>query len=315
VQIEGLVLLRIIKHCQTHYPQKQAVAGQLLGVLHKSVLEVTNCFPSLLNATKSVNAEYLRRMTEFMVTVREDSNAVGWYRSAIDGLIFTPETIEGQFNLQKQNPAAVLIMYDPSATTRGRLVLRSFRLSDKFMTFYESKEYSASKIQNMDMSSKEIFQELPLKVHNSHLVHGFLFELRESKAISCEFERLHHSHANSLVNNLRSLATCIDEYGNESQKFKQYWTKLYKKKKLREAQLLKQLERQKELRSQGRRDIGLQGIDEELMSEPEPPRLDSIALSTQMHHHTSEVEQSVLQGLSKLWLTQGLHQDEQMSGS
>jgi len=48
VQIEGLVLLRIIKHCQTHYSQQQqAVGGRLLGLQHKTILEVTNCFASI----------------------------------------------------------------------------------------------------------------------------------------------------------------------------------------------------------------------------------------------------------------------------
>jgi hypothetical protein len=28
-----------------------------------------------------------------------------------------------------------------------------------------------------------IFEEIPIKVHNSHLVHGFLYELREQKAM------------------------------------------------------------------------------------------------------------------------------------
>jgi len=31
----------------------------------------------------------------------------------------------------------------------------------------------------------EILEEVPIKVHNSHLVHGFLYEVREAKTMRC----------------------------------------------------------------------------------------------------------------------------------
>jgi hypothetical protein len=43
VQIDGLVALKIIKHCKECMPA--LVTGQLLGLDIGSILEVTNCFP------------------------------------------------------------------------------------------------------------------------------------------------------------------------------------------------------------------------------------------------------------------------------
>ncbi|KAI8887804.1 hypothetical protein K501DRAFT_268419 [Backusella circina FSU 941] len=43
VQLDGLVVLKIIKHCRESYPSD--VTGQLLGLDDKGSLEVTNCFP------------------------------------------------------------------------------------------------------------------------------------------------------------------------------------------------------------------------------------------------------------------------------
>jgi translation initiation factor 3 subunit H len=43
VQMEGLAVLKIIKHCEEFAPA--LVTGQLLGLDVGSVLEVTNCFP------------------------------------------------------------------------------------------------------------------------------------------------------------------------------------------------------------------------------------------------------------------------------
>ena len=43
VQLDGLVVLKIIKHCQEMLPD--LVTGQLLGLDISSTVEVTNCFP------------------------------------------------------------------------------------------------------------------------------------------------------------------------------------------------------------------------------------------------------------------------------
>ncbi|RUS23688.1 hypothetical protein BC938DRAFT_474765 [Jimgerdemannia flammicorona] len=43
VQLDGLVVLKIIKHCREAYPTD--VTGQLLGLDVHGVLDVTNCFP------------------------------------------------------------------------------------------------------------------------------------------------------------------------------------------------------------------------------------------------------------------------------
>lgn len=43
LQLDGLVLLKIIKHCKENVPE--VVTGQLLGLNVEDRLEVTNCFP------------------------------------------------------------------------------------------------------------------------------------------------------------------------------------------------------------------------------------------------------------------------------
>jgi translation initiation factor 3 subunit H len=43
VQLDGLVVLKIIKHCQEMLPD--LVTGQLLGLDISKTVEVTNCFP------------------------------------------------------------------------------------------------------------------------------------------------------------------------------------------------------------------------------------------------------------------------------
>ena len=55
VQIEGLVLLKIIKHSGEFVAKKQAVSGKLLGLpTNQHTVEVTNCFPEPSSFFKTV---------------------------------------------------------------------------------------------------------------------------------------------------------------------------------------------------------------------------------------------------------------------
>jgi hypothetical protein len=75
--------------------------------------------------------------------------------------------------------------------------------------------YIVYRLSKYDFSSSDIMQEVPIKVHNSHLVHGFLYELREEKSMACEFDRLHVEPAPYLEKTIGILSGCIDEYAGE----------------------------------------------------------------------------------------------------
>jgi translation initiation factor 3 subunit H len=89
VQLDGLVLLKIIKHCRENLPY--AVSGQLLGLDVHEKLEVTGCFPmpSASSTTKgedssrtaeSEEEKYQVAMMKLLREVNADCNSVGWYQ-------------------------------------------------------------------------------------------------------------------------------------------------------------------------------------------------------------------------------------------
>jgi translation initiation factor 3 subunit H len=43
VVVEGVAILKIVKHCKEALPQ--LASGKLLGLEHDGLVEVTNCFP------------------------------------------------------------------------------------------------------------------------------------------------------------------------------------------------------------------------------------------------------------------------------
>ena len=195
VQIEGLVLLKIIKHCNEYLAQRQPVSGKLLGLRGSqgNTVEITNCFPIPIQFTESSTFDddnkkrklnerannYAQDMIRLMSRIREDNLTVGFYRSALNGSFVLRSTIEAQYQHQLQSTSSVCIIYDPTASIRGRLVLRAFRLTDEFMKFYHAQNFGLSSVSKYDVSSNDIFEELDIKIHNSHLVHAFLYEIAQ----------------------------------------------------------------------------------------------------------------------------------------
>ena len=58
VQLDGLVLMKLIKHCSENVPD--VVTGQLLGLDVDDKLEVTNCFPVPMDADNDDGSHLLR---------------------------------------------------------------------------------------------------------------------------------------------------------------------------------------------------------------------------------------------------------------
>ena len=81
------------------------------------------------------------------------------------------------------------------------------------------------------MSDTDVFQELTLKVRNSHLSHALLLELQDEcriNANAADFSRL-ELHTNPfLEKQLQLLIECVDDLQQESHKMQQHERNLYR---------------------------------------------------------------------------------------
>ena len=304
VHIEGLVLLKVIKHCEEYLEQSQAVTGSLLGLRTRDVIEITQCF-SIPSTDVKATQNFQKEMLGLMESCREDNYTMGWYRSAVNGRYLSEYTIQSQYKYQQTSPSAICLVYDPTASKNGRLLIRAFRLTNKFVKFYKTNEFGPTMISNFNLNSDDIFEELSIKIHNSHLVHAFLFELRNVKELKCQFDRLHHNYQDPLINNLKQLSNSIDSYASETQHFKNYYRSC-KNVQTRKQEYLERLH--SENRDRKSRGLGQRQIPDDLHrifpQDPEPNRLESTTLTAQMESYTKEISTNVIQGLSKLFMTQ-----------
>lgn len=194
------VVMKIIKHCSQTFPT--TATGFMVGMDVSSQLQVTNSFPFPTvdvpptdghhdsNAASNLaaaaprakaNAVYQAEMIRKLREVNVDANNVGWYTSANLGNFINLNMIENQYYYQKElNERTVALVYDVSRSSQGSLSLRAFRISPSFMTAYKEGKFTTESLQKSGLRYQDILHELPLTIHNSHLLSSFLHTLPKS---------------------------------------------------------------------------------------------------------------------------------------
>ncbi|KAF3766727.1 hypothetical protein M406DRAFT_345129 [Cryphonectria parasitica EP155] len=194
VQVEALVVMKITKHSSTSFPT--TATGSLVGMDNNGLLEVTNTFPfptidvasadSHQNDASSLaaaaprakaNINYQNEMIRHLKEVNVDANNVGWYTSATMGNFINLGFIENQYHYQRENNNVVALVHDVSRSSQGSLSLRAFRLSSTFMAAYKEGKFTTDSLQKSKLTYRDILLELPVNIHNSHLLTSFLHQL------------------------------------------------------------------------------------------------------------------------------------------
>ncbi|KFG82014.1 eukaryotic translation initiation factor 3 subunit 3 [Metarhizium anisopliae] len=194
VQVEALVIMKIAKHCSSTFPT--VATGSIVGMDQNGVLEITNTFqfPTVEGAVteghqndtsqiaaaaprQKANIAYQNEMIRHLKEVNVDANNVGWYTSATMGNFVNMGFIENQYHYQKDNDRTVALVYDTSKSSQGNLTLRAFRLTSTFMAAYKEGKFTTESLQKSKLTFRDILAELPINVHNSHLLTSFLHQI------------------------------------------------------------------------------------------------------------------------------------------
>ncbi|CAO3616100.1 unnamed protein product [Cunninghamella echinulata] len=327
VQLDGLVVLKIIKHCRESYPSD--VTGQLLGVL-----EVTNCFPFPSNDDESASAQYQLDMMRCLRAVNVDNNTVGWYRSAHLGNFVDLNLIETQYSYQSSlSEHSVVLIHDVSkSTAQSNLSLRAFRLQKEFMKAFEAKKFTTESLAEAKLSFSTIFEELPVEVHNSHLVTLMLHniempkldinrleslstfasqkktqtEIEASRPLAPNFDVLDLELDPFMQKNLQYLLDCSDAQQQEQNNY-QYWQRSVAREQAKMQGWLTKRRQENAYRvAQGQKPLPEDEVNTLFKLPQEPSRLDSMILSAQMHNFTKQLNQFAGPSLARLYSIQEL---------
>eukprot|EP01135_Chromosphaera_perkinsii_P010873 Nk52_evm1s2272 gene=Nk52_evmTU1s2272 len=319
VVIEGLVVMKIIKHCRENLPE--LVTGQLLGLDTDETLQVTNCFPfKTTSAADDSNgqdgddidadgADYQIEMMRLMREVNADNNTVGWYQSGYMGSYVNEAIIDNQFNYQENIGNSVVIIYDTVKTSLGALSLKALRLSDKFMDLYRSGDFTPESLKATKVTYADIFEEIPIRIHNNHLAQALFHELEASPRNSEEpYQNLDLSYNPFLEKNVGFLIETCDEFYSEQNKF-QYYQRLRSRQLAQQAAYIQKKELENSIRiSNGEEPLEIEDFSNNPAFKPlnAPNRLDSMIHASQIDVYHDQISKFATLGINKLYLADAI---------
>jgi translation initiation factor 3 subunit H len=225
IRVQGHVILKIVNHCQGALPN--IVHGQLMGLDVEDNLEVTACYPMLQREEEAEESntqaqqeadDYNVEMMQKLRQVNVDSNNVGWYCSSWSEQHNTVDIIQTQYSYQEEMGGnCVCLVYDPLRTSQGKLWIKAYRLTKKFMELFKGGDFSHEALKKVELTAGDIFQEVKLEIQNSQLVQVFLAELSADKRFRDERHTGDSStmpRSSYLVKSLETLSDNVDEFFN-----------------------------------------------------------------------------------------------------
>ena len=309
VTIDGLAVLKIVKHCSDN-PEIE-VNGSLLGIDVDGVMEVTYAYPSpVQDVGKSDNIdgdgdrEQLHlEMLSMLSQVQVDNNVVGWYQSMYLGTLMTKDIVNYQDFFQSAEELggnAIVIMYDPIQSKKGSLVIKAFRLSDRFLQVIRSDK------NNDFIKPSDIFEELPLKIINSGYCSGFVRSLQDShrEEVDCTFDSLSFAGSDlHIERHLERFNTYTKALLGEQFHFQTYSKQTSKHRQDLVRWLSKRVQENKDRRLDGTEELPLEFSESGLkLLNPAPNRFESLLMIGQMERYCKQLEEHLENTFSKLIL-------------
>ncbi|KAF8570584.1 hypothetical protein P879_04373 [Paragonimus westermani] len=305
VCVEGLVLLKMIKQYQEEAIASQnCVNGILLGLFRGKILEVTNCFllpktqdddPAANDALNTFEIKMIKNLRQLNI----DYLNVGFYQSGPGGISINRTNLDNIYQRQNNLPESILLTYDPTRTTRGQIGLKAYRLSDDILKARSDAErrlrinvtpkgpevaWECEVASALGRGSfTRLFDEIPVVLHNSHLVNILLCDIVGDQELS----RSTLSNNSSILDLAPPLPS--DHPG------------LYSALNLSMATSLEQ-----QLRSL-LAGLDTSGTQEARNRELAPIRLDTSLISGQLDFYCTSLSQMAGQTMGKLMMTQALH--------
>jgi len=313
VQIDGLALLKILKHAREN--PLESASGPLLGLVVDHVLEITNCFP-FPNRGGSEESDgngemFQMEMLRCLREVNVDHLQVGWYTSTYLGSYISEALIQPQFEFQSQIEESIALVYDPVRTAQGALSVRAFRLTPKFMDMYKDQDFSVAKVKGAKLDYAGIFEEVPVVVKSSSLARMLMSQLDVEMPLEDNFDRLDLSTNSYLEKNVRQLMTSVSELSAEQQKLH-----VYQKDSARRKQQQQQYLHKQRMENATKEQQGETVEPEDLTNHPlfkplaAPSRLDSMLVEGQINHYCQQLSSYASASTSKLFVAQGLQEEQ-----
>lgn len=233
LDIEGSVLLSILRHTSENYPS--LFSGSLLGFEDDAgAVDITHAYPfpypdqyeggSL--RSRSGN-KYQQEILEALTSLGEGVEFQGWFQSTISGNFVTPQLVEALAQQQLGNKNAFILIHNMASIGKS-IDLKALRLSENFLSAYIQGKWKTRDLENHKLSFFNIFDEVSLNIHNQHLVNMFLAD-NSLVSTGTNAQNLNfNSNSNMTTQLLENLCSQIDSYNFDQTNFNYYQRQLQK---------------------------------------------------------------------------------------
>uniref|UniRef100_A0AAY4CCV4 Eukaryotic translation initiation factor 3 subunit H n=1 Tax=Denticeps clupeoides TaxID=299321 RepID=A0AAY4CCV4_9TELE len=309
IQIEGLVVLKIIKHYQEEGQGSEVVQGVLLGLVVEDRLEITNCFPFPQHTEEDADFDEVQYQMEMMRSLRHvniDHLHVGWYQSTFYGSFVSRALLDSQFSYQHAIEESVVLIYDPIKTAQGSLSLKAYRLTPKLMEICKEKDFSAEGLKKAAVGYENMFEEVPIVIKNSHLISVLLWELEEKSTVPSKHELLSLSSSSHLEKSLQMLMDRVDDMSQDIVKFNTFSRNTSKQQQQKHQYIQRRQQENTQRQSRGEPPLPEEDISKMFKPPQPPPRMDTLLIAGQINTYCQTVKEFTSQNLGKLFMAEAL---------
>merc|ERR1712048_373891 len=308
---EGLVALKIIKHC-VEEGASEGVQGVLLGLLNDKTLEITNCFPHpKISDDEMVDydeAVYQMEMMRKLRDVNVDHFQVGWYQSVFLGAFINRNLLESQFNYQDSISESVVLTYDPLQSQQGILSLKAYRLTEKLMELYRSGEkvFTTEGLAEKDMCYSQLFEEVPVVIKNSNLINALMCEIESKLPRHDNQQFLSLATGSYLEKSVHLLIEGVDELGQDSQKLHNYQRNYARQQQMIDQWRQKRLAENELRRTRGEPPLPEEDVNKHFRPLQLPPRLDNLLTTAQLGTYCEQMHSFASQNFAKQFVAEAV---------
>lgn len=233
IEMEGSVVLSVLRHTSENYPS--LYSGSLLGFEDDSgAVSITHAYPfpypdqyegGSLRSRSGI--KYQQEILDALKSLDEGVEFQGWFQSTISGNFVTSQLIDALAQQQLSNKNAFILIHN-MASTGKEVELRALRLSQNFLNTYLDNKWKTKDLESHKLSFFNIFDEIPINIHNQHLVNLFLAGTDIAPSAS-EADNLNfNSNSNITTQLLENLYSQIDSYNFDQTNFNYYQRQLQK---------------------------------------------------------------------------------------
>ena len=311
VQLDGSVVLKIIKHCQEEGSGSEWVTGCLVGVVVDETLEISNCFPFPKDSTDNPREEIeYQNVLKKLRTVNVDYHEVGWYQSTYLGSHVSREFLEAHVGYQRAIQESVVLIYDPLQTSRGALSLKAYRLTPQILTMMGASDpFTPESVQQAGVVHSDVLVELPVTLRSSRLTSVLLQELPKSTTLPSN-ALLGLSSTELLQKNVQLLMENVESLQLETYRLLGYEKNISKQAQQKQQFLQRRREENERREKTGEPPLPMtdEAIEQESNLKPvvPPQRLEALLIGEQVDLRCQQISEIAGAAFAKLYLAEGL---------